>query len=87
MQSLRVDESLLVDFVMGDPRARLIVESWRFHEPITIMSSEEFDILTEHCHTDYHDTLNEGLGINGNLGYCSNASFDDLVERTQDNAQ
>lgn len=56
MQSLRVDESLLVDFVMGDPRARLIVESWRFHEPITTMSSKALDSLIEITRTsfDFH---------------------------------
>ena len=54
MHSLRPDELLLVALVDGDPRARAIAESWRFHEPVTLMPSAELDELSERCHTVFN---------------------------------
>ncbi len=51
MQSLRIDENLLVDFVMGDPRARMIVKSWKFNEPITVIPADELEEMSERTHT------------------------------------
>lgn len=54
MDSLRPDESLMVALADGDIRARAIVESWRFNEPITVMDGDELDELIERCHTTFN---------------------------------
>lgn len=53
MNSLRVDEDLLVALADGDRRARAISEAWKFHEPVTLMDSQELDELSERCRTTF----------------------------------
>lgn len=49
--SLRPDEMLVHAYVLGNPIAREIIQSWRFHERVTLMTSAELDALSERCHT------------------------------------
>lgn len=54
MNSLRVDENLLMEFVRGKAEAVAIVEAWKFHEPVTLMSSAELDALSARTHTTFN---------------------------------
>lgn len=54
MNSLKPDEALMNALVDGDPRAREIVKSWKPRLPITEMSKEELDELSERCRTTFN---------------------------------
>ena len=46
MDSKRPDEELIFRLIEGDPPARAIVEGWRFHLPVTILTREQ---LVSNC--------------------------------------
>jgi hypothetical protein len=48
--SLQPDERVSFGCVCGDRMAAAIRDSWRFHEPVTIMPAAEFDAVSE-CQT------------------------------------
>lgn len=54
MDSLRPDEALMNALVDGDPRARAIVEAWRFRMPITLMTKADLEELSERCRTTFN---------------------------------
>jgi len=51
MDSKSPDEELIFKFIDGDPRARVIVDSWRFRQPITVLPADEFDALVSRSRT------------------------------------
>lgn len=53
MDSKHPDEELIFKLIDGDPRAEAICESWRFHEPVTFLSREALEELSERCHVIY----------------------------------
>jgi hypothetical protein len=78
MDSKRPDEELLFSLLEGDPRATVILESWRFSLPVTVLPPEEFDALVLRSHTvfelprpadgdkrtgGYYDTEEIGLSV------------------------
>ncbi len=54
MNSLRVDEDVLVAIADGDPRALAIQQSWKFNHAVVEMDSKELDTLFERCRTAFH---------------------------------
>jgi hypothetical protein len=48
--SLNPDERVSFGCACGNLYAAAIRDSWRFHESVTVMSSTEFDALSERCH-------------------------------------
>jgi hypothetical protein len=48
--SLNPGERVPFGCACGNLYAAAIRDSWRFHEPVTVMSSTDFDALSERCH-------------------------------------
>jgi hypothetical protein len=48
--SLNPDERVSFGCACGNLYAAAIRDSWRFHEPVTVMSATDFDALSERCH-------------------------------------
>jgi hypothetical protein len=42
------------ELVDGSLRARLICESWKFKEPITLISRQELEELSERCRVTFN---------------------------------
>jgi hypothetical protein len=54
MNSLRPDESLVLALCDGDPRAKAIVDGWKFNTPVILMTKEDLDELSERRHTTFN---------------------------------
>ncbi len=54
MNSLRPGEQLCLALCSGDPRAKAIVEAWRFNLPVILMTAEDLHEMSERCHTTFN---------------------------------
>lgn len=54
MNSLKVGEEVMNAMVDGSLKALLIVESWKFHEPVIQMTKEELEEASERCRTTFN---------------------------------
>jgi len=51
--SLRPDERLAFACAARNRTALALAECWKFNQPVTIMSDEELDALSERCHVTF----------------------------------